>query len=908
MSELTYFGSAAEAELKRWQNKGRKVAFAEALPDGGSGARLAFFYHEGDQHHPQHKLLLKLCANDEGADNEPLDLEEAWQSGPAFHQGARTFTFPERRLIRQVYSPLRVGSTWLMFLEVALDERARHPLVPLTSVPPGAGKAQVAAAVTDALLTEWNPDPRSTHDMAAQTFLGHALGHRADPDSLLARTTGQLLGSNLHNTIIELPGWPRPLPNPTPFANPSPLAGLKPPTVALGRAHYDLHPGNIMVAVQPTLAPDSFRLVDLSRFTDNGLLLRDLVHLMLCLICDYLPELGPGARTELTDLLLEPDEDATDPSQSLLPAGLVSTLQLLRSAPDPWRQARRYAHSDWHPQYLLALQACALMFLTRHAAPDEQQWFLRLAAGACEAFQSVAEAHHDPDATDPGHDATQPSQPDETITDLPAALAADLDRHRQHLQHIGARCADARFDNVLSDNLRVIVNRCTALAASACDGLMTETALTFHDQCTQVLQAAHALEAAHKTGDGRVGRQKEEARGHFGIALDSLLEHPGRPLDAHPEPEQELSFRTVTDQHRTRPASAPPLMPDHSSAPRSPGVSGIGVIDTTNGQETAEAPSDHQRDGLATNRARIALWGAARSGKTTYLSALPIAAMQHQRHGKGTWLISGTTAEAHTFLNDGVQKLAIERSFPQATLDLKSMSWKFQGLEPLTGRRKGFREARFVLDVQDVPGHMYHTTKSDAVDQLARSQGLIYLFDQLSDPETVRYDLASFFATLNSLYSRVEELGGHYQGRLPHHLAVCIVKFDNPKVLGPAVEAGWVTQEEHGPQLPRVPGNLTAGYFQWLCNDARNPSARMVRDGLATYFHPERVAYYTTSAIGYRLTPQHVFDFRDYENLESTDNGVRIRTFPVPINVLEPLTDLERRIRRATTETRTGKT
>ncbi|MCT9008312.1 hypothetical protein [Streptomyces rhizosphaerihabitans] len=897
MSGLTYFGAEAAAELQRWQNNRRKVTFAEALPDGGSGARLAFFYHEGDQAHPQQKLLLKLCADDEGADDEPRDLEEAWHSGPAFHRGARTFTFPERRLIPQVYPPLRVGGTWLMFLEVALDERARHPLVPLATVQRGADKAQVAAAVTDALLSEWNPDPRADHDMAAQSFLRQALGHRADPGSHLARATGQFLGSDLHNTTVELPGWPRPLPNPTPFADPSPLAGLKPPTVALGRAHYDLHPGNIMVAVQPAPAPDSFRLVDLSRFTDSGLLLRDLVHLMLCLICDYLPELGQGARTELTEILLDQDEDTTDPGESLLPAGLLSTLRLLRSAPDSWRRARRYAHPDWHPQYLLALQACALMFLTRRAEPEEQRWFLRLAAGACEAFQLVAVPHHESRTSDPGRQAARSSAPDETTADLPATLAADLERHGEHLRHIGARCADPRFDGVLGDNLRVVVNRCTALVASACDGPMTEATLAFHEQCTQVLQAAHVLGAAQDAPGSRAGAEKEKARGRLVAALGNLLEHPGLRSDARPDPEPEPVSRTVADGPRPRPAPVPRGL-DNSRAPRPPGASGITLIDSTHDQGPSESLSADQADGPAADRARIALWGPPRSGKTTYLSALPIAAMQHQRHGKGTWLISGTTAEANTFLNDGVRKLAVERVFPEATLDLKSMGWRFRGLEPLTGRRKGFREARFLLEVQDAPGEKYREADSGAVDQLARSQGLIYLYDQLGDAEAVAPDLASFFSTLNSLYSRVEEFGGHYQGRLPHHLAVCIAKFDDPEVLRPAVEAGWVTQDDHGSRLPRVPGHLTANYFQWLCNDARNPGARMVRDGLETYFHPERVAYYTTSSIGYRLNPHHTFDYRDFANVAELNGSVRISTPPEPVNVLEPLTDLERRIRR----------
>ncbi|MFB7600725.1 hypothetical protein [Streptomyces sp. NPDC056160] len=39
-------------------------------------------------------------------------------------------------------------------------------------------------------------------------------------------------------------------------------------------------------------------------------------------------------------------------------------------------------------------------------------------------------------------------------------------------------------------------------------------------------------------------------------------------------------------------------------------------------------------------------------------------------------------------------------------------------------------------------------------------------------------------------------------------------------------------------------------------------------DGLANFFHPERISYYAMSAIGFRLNPQHVFDYRNYANEE----------------------------------------
>ncbi|WP_329253125.1 hypothetical protein OG223_25775 [Streptomyces sp. NBC_01478] len=393
MSGLTHFGQEVAAALAHWQNSRRSITFEKALPDGGSGARLGFVFHEGDAKHPQQKLLLKLCAGEEGAVTEPHDLEAAWQSRPPFRQGGPTFDFPERRFISQVYDPLRVGDTWLMFLDCALDARGRHPLNPLTAVSPGEGKIDVAAAVIDGVFTDWNPDRRADHDMAAQDFLAKALGHRARPTSALAGAAARLLGADLHSEFLTLPGWPRELPNPTPFAVPSPLAGLKPPTVALGRAHYDLHPGNIMVATRPELEPDSFCLVDLSRFEDEGLLLRDPVQLLLYVVCDYLPRLEEPERSVLEELLLNEDEETSHPNEGRLPKDLLYALRSLRAAPDRWRQTHRYAQPEWHPQYLLALQACALMFLTRRTETAEQQWFLRLAARACEAFRAVAVPH-----------------------------------------------------------------------------------------------------------------------------------------------------------------------------------------------------------------------------------------------------------------------------------------------------------------------------------------------------------------------------------------------------------------------------------------------------------------------------------------------------------------------------------
>ncbi|MFK4149328.1 hypothetical protein [Streptomyces sp. NPDC004065] len=579
---LRCFGAQAAAELERWQNSRRRITFAKELT-GGSGARLAFVYHQGDADHPQQKLLLKLCADEEGSVDEPRDHEAAWQSGPEYHRGGSAFDFPRRRLIRQVYPALKVGTTtWLMFLGVALDKRGRYPLSPLSTVPSGTGKAQVAAAVIRSIFEEWNPDHKANQELAAHTFLQQALGHRAAPDSRLARSCRQLLGSAVHDPNVQLPGWPSPLPNPTPLANPSPLAGLKPPTVALGRAHYDLHPGNIMVADQPALEPDSFRLIDLSRFTEEGLLLRDPVHLMLCLVCDYLPDLSEQARDQLRALLLDLDGDGTGLDVDRVPAGLISTVRLLRSATESWRRRRDYPHPDWHPQYLLALQACALMFLTRSEAPEDQRWFLRLAASACAAFRPMAEPftpHPSAQAPPPGRAASRPAVPDEDADLLPSALRAELLRHRSKLRHLRTRCADPRFDTVLTDNLRAVVNRCTRLAALAQDGDPTEAAAVLHQQCTTVLQAAETLRAAHDRSDDHAARTA--ARTAFVTALARLLDSPGRgaahPADPRVKAEEELPVQAGRNNDATPRTPPEPPMAQVLPFPHTPRTSGAAV-------------------------------------------------------------------------------------------------------------------------------------------------------------------------------------------------------------------------------------------------------------------------------------------------------------------------------------------
>ena len=298
---------------------------------------------------------------------------------------------------------------------------------------------------------------------------------------------------------------------------------------------------------------------------------------------------------------------------------------------------------------------------------------------------------------------------------------------------------------------------------------------------------------------------------------------------------------------------------------------------------------------------RVGLWGAVGSGKTTYLSALPIAAVRQQRLDQGNWVIGGMTQEASDYLTTGVRMLASERRFPQATQTVERLNWSFTGETASSSRwRRRKRQVQFQLEVQDVPGEFFlhgRTSAPQVLDHLARSNGLVYLFDPLLDAEEGLMSINYLYTTLSQLGERIRDEGRLEQNRLPHHVAVCVTKFDHPDIFRPAVEAGWVQQDDTHAQIPRVPTDLGEQYFNWICDDFRSGTARLVRDALRTFFRHDRTSYYASSAIGFRLDAQNVFDFRSYANVETVEGFSRICSSPSPINVLEPLIDLEQRIR-----------
>jgi hypothetical protein len=293
------------------------------------------------------------------------------------------------------------------------------------------------------------------------------------------------------------------------------------------------------------------------------------------------------------------------------------------------------------------------------------------------------------------------------------------------------------------------------------------------------------------------------------------------------------------------------------------------------------------------NAVQIGMWGQPESGKTTYLGALRIAAAQQQGRF-GRWTVSGLDDLSSEFLVEQARTMTRLRQFPDASRAVETLRWAFHGQAPGRFLR---RPVEFVLSVQDMPGEAFRqgAVMQRVVDHLARSRGLIYLFD----PITLNTANIDFFdQTLQMLSAAVGAGGRLHKGRLPQHLSVCVTKFDDPAFFGRAVREGWVTQDSSAQRLPRVPDDRAEAFFDWVCHVLRRQGAPLIRDLIRANFHDARVRYFATSSVGFRLNRQQVFDFRDFRNVTvAADRSRSIRDMVRPINVLEPLVSLERAMR-----------
>ena len=224
---------------------------------------------------------------------------------------------------------------------------------------------------------------------------------------------------------------------------------------------------------------------------------------------------------------------------------------------------------------------------------------------------------------------------------------------------------------------------------------------------------------------------------------------------------------------------------------------------------------------------RVALWGPPGSGKTTFLSALYIA-VARSRH---QLMIYGADDESTDFLIEGAMGLTRDRSFPPATRGSRQFSWAVRLEAQIRERRLFGRHAtrtvtrEFGVDLLDVPGESYAdygsvepsaslvggggddigVARLSLADDLAACEGFILLFDPVREWRSG--DSYDYFA--RTLLDIARQFPG--SARLPHYLAVCVTKFDDPDVYRRAVSGGYVTLMDSGFRFPRLNPPLPNG-------------------------------------------------------------------------------------------------
>ncbi|MFI0963707.1 SAV_2336 N-terminal domain-related protein [Streptomyces sp. NPDC021080] len=306
------------------------------------------------------------------------------------------------------------------------------------------------------------------------------------------------------------------------------------------------------------------------------------------------------------------------------------------------------------------------------------------------------------------------------------------------------------------------------------------------------------------------------------------------------------------------------------------------------GAERDPAPSKDAPHRAARQRRRtIAVLGAANSGKTTFLAAASLAATT-ARPGLGRWNIVAESERAENFLVQQTNALAVVRRFPEATMGPTAFSYVFRA-EVSEGRRA--ERIDFALDFCDVGGGEFRREnygRNHVLDaHLGRAGHLVILLDPLS-----RGGQAELLVPhLQRLAQEFHEGGRLIGGRLPHHVAFCVTKFDDPAVFQDARRGNWVGQTSQGD--PCVPAADAADYVAWLSR--RSADVAGARNLVLEHFLARRVRWYAVSAIGFHRTRDGFLDLDDCSNQTYDENGLRALRGPArPLNVLEPLIALGR--------------
>jgi hypothetical protein len=299
----------------------------------------------------------------------------------------------------------------------------------------------------------------------------------------------------------------------------------------------------------------------------------------------------------------------------------------------------------------------------------------------------------------------------------------------------------------------------------------------------------------------------------------------------------------------------------------------------------------------------LTLLGGPSTGKTTFLAALQIALLREQDLG---WTLDGNNPASTQAMVRFMDIMSHGHSFPKATTaQMEEYKWSLAGdarkvwtLDGWRPRRRT-RVTKVPLHLTDGPGGAADNSgifssglAKQLIASMADSAGLIIFFDPLTEVQRGQA-FQHLYGALMVLRSQVGE-----DGKLPHHVAVCITKFDSIPVYRSALALRLLSRDPVGQRFPYVPEKYAKEFLENLLTMSSADNASLILPTLKSMFHEDRMRFFTTSAIGFYVdTPGGMFDPDDYQN-HIPGKPDRIRGGVYPINVVEPVLWLSRIVAR----------
>lgn len=293
---------------------------------------------------------------------------------------------------------------------------------------------------------------------------------------------------------------------------------------------------------------------------------------------------------------------------------------------------------------------------------------------------------------------------------------------------------------------------------------------------------------------------------------------------------------------------------------------------------------------------RITVWGAPSTGKTTFLAALNVALDRQDE----PWRLIGADEASADALTNFERALVKDRLFPEATRGTELYRWELIGAVQRPARRRWLgprmseETVTIPLEVVDAPGGAADPSTSGPalsralLENIEQSKGILFFFDPVRELET-----GDAFAHAHALINTVlQRMGGRRlpDGRLPHHVAICVTKFDELRLVEVARTLGMLDVDDRG--IPRVPGTDAREFVCKLCGYFGNRDAELMLNRLERNFRRDRINYFVTSAIGFYLDPRTGrCDMEDFQNHvpASERRTAQIRGDVFPVNVAEPV-------------------